>query len=70
MNDADRQRGWLAVKSRLFSVNEAPGWALYLFGLLELIWAWPWPRFVGVIAVGLGLFDHARGVQRALRRGD
>jgi hypothetical protein len=58
---------WLVARRRLLSVEELPGWALYAFGLVELIGAWPWQRPVGAIAIALGLLDHARGVRKAWR---
>jgi hypothetical protein len=55
------------VKRRLLSAEELPGWALYVFGIVELTLAWPWQRGVGFVAIALGLVDHARGVHRAWR---
>jgi hypothetical protein len=55
------------AKERLLSLAEIPGWVLYGFGIVEIAAGWPWSRWVGVIAIILGLFDHARGVDRAWR---
>jgi hypothetical protein len=59
-----KQRLSLAA-ARLFSAEEIVGWFLYAFGVVELVFAWPWPRSVGVAAIALGLIDHVRGVARA-----
>jgi uncharacterized membrane protein len=64
---ADSKDRWVIAKRRLFSFDELPGWFLYAFGVVEIVTAWPWPRPVGVVAIALGLFDHARGVRRAWR---
>jgi hypothetical protein len=60
-----RDDPWSVAKRRLLSVEAIPGWVLYVFGLVELVAAWPRP--VGLTAIALGLLDHARGVRRAWR---
>jgi len=60
----------MVARRRLLSVEELPGWILYVFGIVELIAGWPWARGVGAVAIALGFLDHARGVWRAWGEAD
>lgn len=60
----------MVARRRLLSVEEFPGWFLYVFGIVELVAGWPWARGVGAVAIALGLLDHARGVWRAWGEAD
>jgi hypothetical protein len=57
----------ISIRTHLLSAVELPGWVPYGFGLIEIAVGWPWSRWVGVVAIALGLFDHARGVTSAWR---